>query len=280
MAESVPDNSGHGAITLAAATGEPHSADHPLEAARVTSAPHIEAAPQSQHEWQQSLFRAISELESQRQSTPRTTEETREEALLRILYLTAGRRDDALRPIPGLSPTRQDFWKEQLLGLAMYMDDEQTPDGSRRAAGAQYHIRAAADKLGELATLEVRNLVFCDEVTGFGLYRELPSVELSAGSPVLLYAEIDNFRSESTAEGYHTTLASSYQILDETGRRVEGGEFPTVEDYCQSPRHDFYIQYRAMLPARIERGRYTLQLTVVDQLSDKIGQSTANFQIK
>jgi hypothetical protein len=197
-----------------------------------------------------------------------------------MLYLAAERRNDALRPFPGLSPTREDFWKEQLYGLATYLDDSQPVDEGRRAGIARRHNSAAADELGELAPLEVRNLTFCQSISGFGMYEEIRDAAMTPSQRVLLYAEIENFRSDSSEEGFHTSLGSSYQILDEEGRRVARDEFPTVNDFCKTRRGDFHIQFQATLPERLYPGRYTLELTVEDKLARKIGQTTVSFEVK
>ena len=94
-----------------------------------------------------------------------------------------------------------------------------------------------------------------------------------------LYAEIDNFRSESTERGYHTSLATSYEVLDQAGNRVEGGEFANVDDYCRNKRNDFYIEYTFQLPSRIYASNYQLRLLIRDRLSGKIGKATADFEI-
>ena len=57
-----------------------------------------------------------------------------QQAYLRMLYLLAGRRNDALSPIPGASQAVQDYWSKQLYGLATWLDTDHTPDGTRRAA--------------------------------------------------------------------------------------------------------------------------------------------------
>ncbi len=53
-----------------------------------------------------------------------------------------------------------------------------------------------------------------------------------------------------------------------------------TEEYCQNQRRDFFMRYHVWLPKRIYSGRYTLQLTIEDTLSQKIGQSSLEFTIK
>jgi len=231
-------------------------------------------------DWRSHLQQAITGLERENRDVPRRTHEVGRHAALRMLYLAAGRRNDALRAIDGIPPAQQDFWSRQLYGLAEYLDDADQQDSGRRATAACRHLQEAVDKLGEMATLEVRNLEFCTEVSSFGVFKPFENKEFVAGQEVLLYAEICNFRSVPTEKGYCTALRTSYEILDARGHRVEQHEFATTEDFCQNRRRDFFMRYFIRLPDRIYEGRYTLQLTIEDVKGHKFGQSSIEFQIK
>ncbi len=137
-----------------------------------------------------------------------------------MLYLIAGRRDDAMRPIAGLAPAEQEFWTKELYGLATYLDTGRTADPQRRATEAALHLNEAVARLGELASPVVHNLAFCQEVTSFGQFKKFPQYEFKPGDEVLLYCEVDHLKNESTDRGYHTAIKSSYQILDGRGSRV------------------------------------------------------------
>lgn len=234
----------------------------------------------SDADWQQSLATSISKLEKQTAQAPTNNSEIGQHVALRMLYLTAGRRDDALKAIEGISPAQQDFWSKELYGLAACLDHTRNPDASRRAAEANTHLRDATARLGELATLQIRNLAFCTEVTSYGVYKPFDVTDFQAGQEALLYAEIENFKSEHTERGYHTAFKASYQILDERGARVDEKEFAITEEHCQNPRRDFFIRYFIWMPQRIYGGKYTLQLSVEDTLSQKIGQASLEFKIK
>jgi hypothetical protein len=231
-------------------------------------------------DWQQQLAASIAKLEKQTSQAPTSNTEIGQHAGLRIMYLAAGRREDALKPIEGIPPAQQDFWSKELYGLAAYLDHARNPDASRRAAEANSHFREATARLSELATLQVRNLAFCTEVTNYGVYKPFETAEFQAGQELLLYAEIENFKSEHADRGHHTALKASYQILDERGARVDEKEFALTEEYCQNPRRDFFIRYFIWMPQRIYGGTYTLQLSVEDTLSQKIGQASIEFKIK
>ncbi len=242
----------------------------------VTQASHVAATNAG---WQTHLTSAIDAMQQQVKTHPGNTDELQEHMRLRMLLLMAGRETDSLAPIPGASPTEQDYWSKQLFALSTYFDANRQPDTKQRAAGALVHLDAARAKLAELATLQVRNLTFVNKVDGYGLYDAHKDTKFKPGDQVTLYTEIDNFRSESTKDGYRTTLATSYEVVDTQGRRVDGAQFPEVEDVCRNQRHDFHMQYGVALPTRIYPGQYELRLIITDQLTHKIGQATILFEI-
>lgn len=230
-------------------------------------------------DWQDVLSQTIDRLDGDLSDDPRNTSEAYQHVRMRLLQLAAGNRNLALAPIPGLTPTEQTYWSNQLFAIATLLDHEGQPDDQRRANLATDQLAEASAKLGELSSLSISSLVFCKQVYGFGDYEEPDSPGFAPGQSVTLYAEIDNFRSESTERGYHTSLATSYEVLDQAGNRVEGGEFANVDDFCRNKRNDFYIEYTFQLPSRIYASNYQLRLLIRDRLSGKIGNATADFEI-
>lgn len=229
--------------------------------------------------WQEVLGETTDKLAADVSTDPHNTDEAYEHVRLRLMQLVAGNKEAALEPIPGLTPTEQSYWTNQLFAIATLMDHQAMPDEEARAALAAEQLAEAAARLGELSSLTVRNLTFCQKVYGYGDFDKQSEEGYKPGQQVTLYAEVDNFRSESTDKGYHTSLATSYEVLDQAGNRVEGGEFATVEDYCRRKRQDFFIEYTVQLPKQIYPSKYELRLTIRDRLSGKIGKSTIPFEI-
>ncbi|MBL9081681.1 MAG: hypothetical protein JNK76_07745 [Planctomycetales bacterium] len=230
-------------------------------------------------DWRKNLEATIVLLEEQTKEPPASAAEVSRHAWLRMLYLTAGRRDDALKPIPGISAAEQDYWREQLYALATCLDTERQTDSAKRAAEARLHLAKADSRLGETGTLVVRNLNFCEEVSSYGVYKKFDEYKFKATQPLILYAEVQNFKSEESSKGFHTALRSSYQILDAQGRRVAENDLALTEEYCRNERRDYFLRYFLSVPERIYDGNYTLQLTIVDTLSQKIGTATIDFTV-
>ncbi|MGW8256865.1 MAG: hypothetical protein ACWGMZ_05215 [Thermoguttaceae bacterium] len=239
-----------------------------------------EIAKENPLSWQEHLTQAIRELENTRKSDVKAEEGLTRQARLRMLYVLNDRRDDALKPIAGAQPAMQEFWSKELYGLAMLLEHDQKSGVLDSAAASKQFFSEAVARLGETAGLVVRNLAFCTAVQSYGCFTPFTKNEFIPDQEVLLYAEIENFASESTPKGYHTALKSSYQIFDGFGHRVAEHSFSTTEEYCKNPRRDFFIGFHLRMPQRINPGKYTLKLTIEDETCQKVGQSSLEFSIK
>ncbi|HJQ81890.1 MAG TPA: hypothetical protein VJ828_18135 [Lacipirellulaceae bacterium] len=230
--------------------------------------------------WRELVAKAADDLTDRVPSSPTTTAEVHQHVSLRMLRLLSGDTDGALEPIPDISPTEQDYWSRQIFALATYLDHHGQPDDKRRAAASVLHLDEAVSHLRELGSLSVRNLSFCKNVLGYGAIEPYDAEVFSPGQQVSLYVEVENYHSRSTEKGFCTLLGSTYELLNEKGERVGGGEIPDVNDCCRSRRRDFHIQYSLTLPETLTPGRYQLQLVIKDRQSDKRGQATVAFEIK
>jgi hypothetical protein len=225
--------------------------------------------------WEQ----VIAQMEESVDEVPDSTDDIHRQMRLRMLYLIAGRQEEAFRPIAGATPAQQDYWSRQLLALVTFLDNQRQPDNRRRAAAALLHLDEARGTLAQLATLDVRNLTFVESVDGYGAYKPAKELQFEPGQQVTLYAEVENFHSDAIEEGFRISLGTSYQVMDESGRRVDGGQFPDVLDQCKNRRRDLHIQYGIPLPTRIYPGNYQLQLIVTDNQTGKISQASLPFEI-
>lgn len=265
------DPAGEGVAANSAAPADTAQAAPEGEVRTVSHEEPVEAG------WQQSLERAIASLEKEIASDPKAP--ASRHASLRVLYLLDGRRDDAMKAIPGDSPAANAFWTSQMYGMAVWLDEEKAPSETQRATEARTHIGEAMGHLGELASLEVRNLTFCTRVNSYGGVEPFAKYTFTPEQELLLYAEVENLGFERSAKGCHTKLRSSYQIFDATGRLVDKHDFGTTEETCLNPRRDYYIPYRLWLPSRIYAGEHTLKLTVEDLIANKVGQSEITFAV-
>jgi hypothetical protein len=228
--------------------------------------------------WQERLAETIRALEANHSGSGEG--DIALQARLRMLYLLAGRRDDAMRPLPAAPKASQDYWTKQIYGLSTWLDTQGTPDNARRAAATKRILDEALVRLGETAPLGVRNLSFCSAVKSYGSITPFPHAEFAPGQEVLLYAEVENFRVEATPKGNHTKLKVNYQIYDSRDQRVAEHESLPVEEFCQSPRRDFFVSYGLFLPKHPYPGKYMLQLTVEDLIKGETDSATVEFAMK
>lgn len=231
-------------------------------------------------DWQQHVSRAIEDLNARLADGPRSTAEVHQLVSLRMLELLAGNTEAALKPIPNVSAEEQDYWSGQIFALATFLDHHRQPEDDRRAAASVVHLDEAVGHLRELGALSLRNLAFCKNVYGYGAYEPINEPTFTPGQQVTIYLEVENYHSESTQKGYTTKLGASYEIVDDAGQRVAGGDFPSIDDCCQSRRRDFHIQYGLVLPKSAKTGKHLLKLNMNDRQSDKMGNASIAFEIR
>ncbi len=202
---------------------------------------------------------------------------------LRMLYFISGQQGRALEPIPILEPADQEFWQQMFWAIANYFDSQGMPDSSDRASQTIAQLKSAVVRLKEKARLQLGNLVFCQKISSYGNYERFKRDEFSPGQPVLLYAEVENFKSEQTSDGrYRTILKSTIEILKAgpKGDLVKRISFPATEDLCRNQRRDYFHSYEFTIPQRISLGPHVLKLTVEDQLRRKVATYSLNFTVE
>ena len=230
--------------------------------------------------WEQLVDSAIEKLEQRREQRLDSDLCEEDEARLRMLYLIADRRDDAVRAITSLEPEMQEFWSKQFFGLATLLNSELISDRSNRLIESKRNLDEAVRRLGESAPLFVRNLAFVTDVQSYGAYTPFDDYEFRPNEPVLLYAEVENYRCKETARGYHTALRSTYEIFDSSRQKVAEHEFSTNEEYCQNVRRDFFTVCEFRIPEKLPAGKFVLRLTVADLNGDKAGESSITFHVR
>lgn len=235
------------------------------------------AAPSSTAEWNASLAAAIRNLELKNEQSPLSSAD---QLRLRLLYLAAGKPDDAAKAMSAPPDGGTEFWRKELSALATLLDDQTIADSARRSevAGQQFHAAAAA--LAENAPLRLKNLAFCTEVNSFGIYKTFPVSKFKPGQEALLYAEVENYTSVESERGFHTALYGSFQILDKSGTRIADQNFTPTEEYCRNQRRDFFVRYYMNIPKTLAPGEYTLRLTIEDTLAKKAGQADLQFAVE
>lgn len=204
---------------------------------------------------------------------------------LRLLYLMDGQETRSLQAIPEMRPAHQEFWTQLFWGLTNYFDNDGIPDPGHRATETITQLRAAIEKLKPESRLQLRNATFSHKINSFGNYERFDRDEFTAGQPVLVYVEVQNFASEMGTEGlYRTRLRSSIEVHRvERGRSsevVHTQKIPATEDTCRNLRQDYFHSYLLDLPANLSPGPHVLKLMVEDELSHRVATASLNFVIQ
>lgn len=268
VAANAPDESGAAEPALRSPAAAP--------TASVQQVSHRRPAPESGSDWRTNLDRAIDDMARQLEVEPDGELASR----LGLLRVAADRRDEALHGAPGLSPDVQAYWSNQLYALATFLEARRSTAAPGSEAEAVQRLRVAVAELAESAPLVVRNPHFCTEVSSYGVFKPFDEYRFEPGQEVLLYAEIENFKSRAADAGHHTAFAATYRILDAQGREAIRGDLGRTEETCRNMRRDYFVRYFLAMPEHLYDGKYTLQLTIEDLTAKKAAQATIELLIE
>lgn len=202
---------------------------------------------------------------------------------LRMLYMIAGRSAESIRVIESLPEKEQEFWQSMMLALESYRGSHDSTARTEQLTETLEYVRTASRQLQPLSTMKIRRLNFCNRIDGFGSFSVFPTSEFNAGQPLLLYAEIENYRSELTSDSqYKSEFAAMIEFFraGETepiaSRTIQ---LPEIEDLCSVERTDYFQSYELTVPS-LSPGKYTLRLQVRDQLSLQTATTELPFDIR
>jgi hypothetical protein len=202
---------------------------------------------------------------------------------LRMLYLIAGRSAESIRVIEALPEKEQEFWQSMMLAMESYRRSDDSAARAEQLTETLEYVRNASRQLQPLSTMKIRKLNFCNRIDGFGSFSVFPTSEFNAGQPLLLYAEIENYKSELTSDGqYRSEFAARIEFFRDgeaepiASRTIR---LPEIEDLCSTERTDYFQSYELTVPT-LSPGKYRLRLHVRDQLSLQIATTELPFDIR
>ena len=202
---------------------------------------------------------------------------------LRLLYLMAGRSAESMRAIESLPEKEQEFWQSMMLAMEAYRGNSDSADRTTQLTETLDYVRTASRRLQPLSRMKIRRMNFCNRIEGFGSINVFPGSDFNAGQPLLLYAEIENYKSELTDDAqYRSEFAAMIEFIRDgetepiASRTIRLAE---IEDLCAAERTDYFQSYELTIPS-LSPGRYTLRLRVRDQLSLQTATSDLPFDIR
>ena len=202
---------------------------------------------------------------------------------LRMLYLIAGRSAESIRVIESLPEKEQEFWQSMMLAVESYRRSNDSAARAEQLTETLEYVRTASRQLQPLSIMKIRRLNFCNRIDGFGSFSVFPTSDFNAGQPLLLYAEIENYRSELTSDSqYRSEFAARIEFFREgetepiASRTIR---LPEIKDLCSAERTDYFQSYELTVPS-LSPGKYTLRLHVRDQLSLQTATTELPFDIR
>ncbi len=199
---------------------------------------------------------------------------------MRMMYMLAGQEDQALAPIEGANAEIQETIQAHFRALKA----AQSNSGRDPAINANNQLEKI-EELGNIirvrADLRIPRVALCTAIDGFGRYTPIEPAVFQAGQKnrVLLYIEVDNFRSEKTASGMYRTLLSVRQsLLNKSGEELWSTHDANIEDLARQRRRDFYLTIGPLtIPKTLGPDEYVLKVEVEDVIGGKINSNVAKF---
>lgn len=246
-----------------------------------------EQVPQSE-KFRSDILAVIAELEEEIANWPRKpsgkpdhpAEWRQRQTDLRLLYMIAGRSAESVRIIESLPEEEQEYWQSLMLSINGYRMPGEDSSRVEQLTESLEHLRTAARRLQPLSQLSLRRMMLCDRIDGFGNVAAFPTSNFEPGQRILVYSELQNFRSELTADGkYRSEFAAVIEFMREGDDEVvETIRVSHIEDVCDTERTDYFVSFELTLPAL--EGKYVMRLRLRDQLSLRTAESSLEFTVR
>jgi hypothetical protein len=255
---------------LAPETPEPSPAETAKTSANV--------APQDSSE-ADALKKSLGEQEAKVARHPDNVEE---QFRLRMMYLADGQDAKALAPADGMNEEVQEIMLAQIKAL-MSARSSAKRDPASWANRQMESIEALRELVSARADLRVPRVVLCTSIESFGRYEPINPCEFKAGEKnrVLVYIEVENFRSEmTTSDQFRTLLSVRQSLLSKAGEELWSAKDENIEDLSRQRRNDFYLTVGPLsIPKTLGPGDYTLKVEVEDVLGQKLNSASAKFKM-
>ncbi len=145
--------------------------------------------------------------------------------------------------------------------------------------------QAVTDQIQQLLgdqPIQIKNAALCRRVQGYGVYEPFDNPVFLAGreQPMIIYAELDNYRRVEIDSVYQVKLAQEVVLYNEADGLAVWHQ-PRVEiiDESRNRRRDFFVVQMVRLPARLGVGKYILKVRLTDQHSGSLDEATMPIQI-
>ena len=141
-----------------------------------------------------------------------------------------------------------------------------------------------SERIRATQPLALPNLRLCKSVSQFGIYEPFEPARFSLGkeTQVIIYCEVENFASRAASDARWETKLSYEAVLyadNDAAVSVITKKPTSTVDRCRNKRRDFFLADRLTLPSTLPAGSYTLKVTVVDQLANRVAEKSVDLLV-
>jgi hypothetical protein len=125
-----------------------------------------------------------------------------------------------------------------------------------------------SDGSSDPASIGIGTFKLCTSVRGFGVYEPFSKDVFLAGraNKLIVYLELDNYTSQTGADGQHVVrLSQELELYDDGGLVVWRHTPVAIRDEARRQRRDFFTCQLVELPARLTVGKFYLKARVIDE---------------
>jgi len=139
------------------------------------------------------------------------------------------------------------------------------------------HQTVAGQRPFEIAALEL-----CRKVNGFGVYDPFERTTFLVGRkhPVIVYAELANFHTESEGDEHVARLTQELILYNESdGLPVWRQQPEQIVDRSRNRRRDFFVVQLIHLSERLSVGKYHLKVRITDRIAQEVDEQSLPITI-
>ncbi|HZZ42186.1 MAG TPA: hypothetical protein VFE58_04555 [Tepidisphaeraceae bacterium] len=139
-----------------------------------------------------------------------------------------------------------------------------------------------ADRLRTQNDLQIPTMALCMAVKGYGLYDPIQTpFREGRENPALLYCEVNGFASRpGDGNMWETKLTEDVVLFKGENQVWKKTKVDEIIDRCKNRRHDFYVMNRIQFPATLPAGAYTLKVTIIDEIGNRVAEAMTPVTIE
>lgn len=197
-----------------------------------------------------------------------------------LMQFVRGERVPHMPSISGLSSEDREALTAVLDGLSNFRSGAKLEQNQLLSRKVRPLVEMA-DRLRAQTDLSLPNASLCTRVDGFGVYEPITPARFAGSKehPFIIYCEVENFASViNDKKLWETKLSYEAVLYTETGLNVWSDKADSIVDLSRNRRHDFFVVKKSRFQANMPIGRYVLKLTVTDQQSNRVAETTVPVQ--